>query len=102
MENSKRSFVLLKGVPLSVIADNGAIVTTYGLLDTADVSSMITSQLAEKLKLQGTPEKVSINTVTQKNHDCELAKVSFMVRPADQDGPCFPVRYALTAAVLPR
>ena len=100
MENSKRSFVLLKVVPLSVTADNGAIVTTYGLLDTAAVSSMITSQLAEKLKLQGTPEKVSINTVTQKNHDCELAKVSFMVRPADQDGPCFPVRHALTVASL--
>ena len=100
MENSKRSFVLLKVVPLSVIADNGAIVTTYGLLDTAAVSSMITSQLAEKLKLQGTPEKVSINTVTQKNHDCELAKVSFMVRPADQDGPCFPVCHALTVESL--
>ena len=91
MENSKRSFVLLKVVPLSVIADNGAIVTTYGLLDTAAVSSMITSQLAEKLKLQGTP---------QKNHDCELAKVSFMVRPADQDGPCFPVCHALTVESL--
>lgn len=45
MENSKRSFVLLKVVPLSDNADNGAIVTTYGLLDTATVSSMITSQV---------------------------------------------------------
>ena len=27
MENSKRSFVLLKVVPLSVVADNGAIVS---------------------------------------------------------------------------
>ena len=61
MEDSKRSFLLLEEVPLSVVADNGAIVTTYGLLDTAAVSSMITSQLARKLKLQGTPEKVSIN-----------------------------------------
>ena len=100
MENSKRSFVLLKVVPLSVVADNGAIVTTYGLLDTAAVSSMITSKLAEKLKLKGTPEKVSINTVTQRSHDCELAKVSFMVRPADQDGPCFPVHHALTVESL--
>ena len=101
MENSKRSFVLLKVVPLSVIADNGVIVTTYGLLDTAALSSMITSHLAERLKLHGTPEKVSIDsTVTQKNHDCELAKVSFMVRPADQEGPCFPVRHALTVESL--
>ena len=100
MEDSKRSFVLLKVVPLSVVADNGAIVITYGLLDTAAVSSMITSQLTRKLKLQGTPEKVSINTVTQKNHDCELAKVSFMVRPADQDGPCFRVHHALAVESL--
>ena len=54
IENSKRCFVLLKVVPLSNVADNGGIVTTYGLLDTAAVSSMITSQLAEKLKLQCT------------------------------------------------
>ena len=47
MENSKRSFVLLKVVPLSVVAENGAIVTSYGLLGTVAVSSMITSQLAE-------------------------------------------------------
>ena len=40
MEDSKRSFVLLKVVPLSIVADNGAIVTTYGLLDTAAVNSM--------------------------------------------------------------
>ena len=88
MENSKRIFVLLKVVPLF-------FVTSYGLLDTAAVSSMITSQLPEILKLRGTPEKESINTLTRKNHDCELAKVSFMVHPADQDGPCFPVRDAL-------
>ena len=99
-EELKRSFVLLKVVSLSVVGDNGAIVTSYGLLNTAAVSSMITSQLAEKLKLQGTPEKVSINAVTRTNHDCELAKVSFMVGPADQDGPCFPVRHTLTVENL--
>ena len=67
MEDSKRSFfMLLKVVPLCVVAENGAVVSTYGLLDTAAVSSLITSSLAERLQLQGTPEKVSINTVTQK------------------------------------
>jgi len=66
MEDSKRSFVLLKVVPLCVVAENGAVVSTYGLLDTAAISSLITSSLAERLQLQGTPEKVSINTVTQK------------------------------------
>ena len=50
MENSNRSFVLLKAAPLYVVADNGTIITTYGLLDKAAVSSMITSQLAEKRK----------------------------------------------------
>ena len=68
MENSKQTFVLLKVELLSVVADNGAIVTTHGLLDTAAVNSMIMSQLAERLKLQGILKKVSINTVTQRNH----------------------------------
>jgi len=47
MEDSKRGFVLLKVVPLSV--KNGNIISTYGLLDTATVSSLITSHLAERL-----------------------------------------------------
>ena len=83
-----------------VVAENGAVVCTYGLLDTAAVSSLITSHLAERLQLQGTPEKVSINTVTQKNHACELAKVKFLVRPTGQDGPCFPVCHALAVESL--
>ena len=100
MEDSKRSFVLLKVVPLCIGAENGARVSTYGLLDTAAVSSLITSHLAERLQLQGTPEKVSINTVTQKNHDCELTKVQFLVHPIGQDGPYFPVSHALAVENL--
>ena len=48
MEDSKRSFVLLKVVPLRVVAENGTVVSTYGLLDTAAVSSLITSHVAER------------------------------------------------------
>lgn len=33
LEDSKRSFVLLKVVPLSIVGKNRTIVTTYGLLD---------------------------------------------------------------------
>ena len=97
MEDSKRSFVLLKVVPLRVIAENGAAVTTYGLLDTAAVSSMISSHLAERLKLQGVPE---VNTVTHKNHDCELSKLRFQIGPTSQDGPCFTVYHALAVEGL--
>lgn len=64
MDDLKRSFVLVKVVPLRVVAENGTVVSTYGLLDTAAVSSLITCYLAERLQLQGIPEKVSINTVT--------------------------------------
>ena len=99
-EDSKRSFVLLKVVPLRVISENGAAVTTYGLLDTAAVSSMISSPLTERLKLQRVPEKVSINTVTHKNHDCELSKVRFQIGPTSQDGPCFTVYHALAVEGL--
>ena len=47
MEDSKQSFVLLKVVPLSFVGENGTMVTSYGLLDSAAVSSLITSDLAE-------------------------------------------------------
>ena len=66
-ENNRRSFVLLKVVPLRVTAENGRLLTTYGMLDSAAVSSMITSNTAEKLGLQGVPEKVSISTVTPRD-----------------------------------
>ena len=61
---------------------------------------MISSHLAERLKLQGVPEKVSINTVTHKNHDCELSKVRFHIGPTSQDGPCFTVYHALAVEGL--
>ena len=100
VEDLKRSLVLLKVVPLHVISENRAAVTTYGLLDTAAVSSMITSYLEEMLKLQGVPEKVSINTVTHKNHDCELSKVRFQIGPTSEDGPFFTVYHALAVEGL--
>ena len=76
------------------MADNGTVVSTYGLLETPAVSSFITSHLAERLQLQGIPEKVSINTVTHKNYDCELTKVKFFIHPTSCDGPSFPVSKA--------
>lgn len=92
---TERNLVMLKVVPMRVVAESGKEVTTYGLLDTAAVSSMITSQLAEELQLQGTPEKVKINTVLQSNHECVLPNTSFAVTPANQESPSFQVRSAL-------
>ena len=66
-ENNRGSFVLLKVVLLRVIAENGRTLTTYGMLDSAAVSSLIISNIADKLELQGVPEKVSISIVTQKD-----------------------------------
>ena len=82
------------------MAENGTVVSTYGLLDTAAVSSLITSHVAERLQLQGIPEKVSINTVTHKNYDCELTKVKFFIHPTSFDGPSFPVSQALAVESL--
>lgn len=90
-----RNFVMLKVVPVRVVTESGKEVTTYALLDTAAVSSMITSQLAQELQLQGTPERVSINTVVQNNHECVLPNVSFTVTSTTQDCPSFQVRRAL-------
>ena len=94
-ESNRRSFVLLKVVPLRVTAENGRTLTTYGMLDSAAVSSMITSNIADKLQLQGVPEKVSINTVTQRGQNLELCKVKLQISSASQGG-AFPVYHALT------
>ena len=86
--------MLLKVVPLRVTAENGRTLTTYGMLDSANVSSMITSNIAEKLGLQGVPEKVSISTVTQRDQNLELSKVKFQISSVSQGSPSFPVYHA--------
>ena len=93
---------MLKVVPLRVTAENGRTLTTYGMLDSAAVSSMITSNIADKLQLQGVPEKVSINTVTQRDQNLELCKVKFQISSATQGSPSFPwpVYLALTVKSL--
>ena len=78
-----------------MLPKNGIVVSTYGLLDTGAVNSLITSKLAEHLQLQGTPERVSITTVIHDSHDCELSKLTFVVNPVNGDVPCFPVSHAL-------
>ena len=94
-ESNRRSFVLLKVVPLRVTAENGRTLTTYGMLDSAAVSSMITSNIADKLQLQGVPEKVSINTVTQRDQILNYARSNSRsaqrakeVRPSQCITPC--------------
>ena len=100
MADTKRTLVLLKVVPVSIAAKNGIVVSTYGLLDTGAVNSLITSKRAERLQLQGTPERVSITTVTHDSHNCELSKVKFVVHPVNGDVPCFPVSHALVVDSL--
>ena len=45
----------------------GEHVLCIGMLESAAVSSMITSKIVDKLELQGVPEKDSISTVTQRS-----------------------------------
>ena len=99
-ESNRRGFVLLKVVPLRVTAENGRTLTTYGMLDSAAVSSMITSNIADKLQLQGVPEKVSINIVTQRDQNLELCKVKFQISSASQGSLSFPVYHALSVKSL--
>ena len=94
-EDSQRTLVLLKVVPLRIVAESGESITTYGLLDTGAVRSMITSQLAQTLKLRGPLEKVNITTVVQNSHECELSRVQFSIAPIKQRGPSFPAYRAL-------
>ena len=99
-ENNRVSFVFLKVVPLRVIAENGRTLTTYGMSDSAAVSSLIISNIADKLELQGVPEKVSISIVTQKDQNLELSKVKFQINSASQGSPCSLVYHALTVKGL--
>ena len=94
-ENNRRIFVLLKVIPLRVTAENGRTLTTYGMLDSAAASSMITSNITDKLQLQGVPENVNINTVTLRGQNLELCKVKLQISSASQGG-AFPVYHALT------
>ena len=57
-----RGFVLLK-VLVRVVSESGLAPSTYGFLDTAAVSAMINPRIAAKWKLQGVPDRVSLNTV---------------------------------------
>ena len=71
-EHNRKSFELLKVVPLKVSAENGRTFITYGLLDSAAVGSMITSNVVEKLELR-------VSTVTQRDQNLELSKVKFQI-----------------------
>jgi len=95
-----RNLVMLKVVPMRVVNEDGSAVTTYALLDSAAVTTMITSQLSHKLNLQGTPEKTNINTVVQSNHECILPSVSFDITPTTQEGLYFKVHRALVVENL--
>ena len=86
-EHNRRSFELLKVVPLKVTAENGRTLTTYGMLDSAAVGSMITSNVVEKLELKGVPENV------------ELSKVKFQISSVSQGSPSFQVYHSLTVKV---
>ena len=56
---------------------------------------MISSRIAAKLGLQGVPEKVSLNTVTHTNQDCELSQVKFHITSTNEEGLDLPVNHVL-------
>ena len=97
-EHNRKSFEMLKVVPLKVTAENGRTLTTYGLLDSAAVGSMITSNVVEKLELR-VPENVSISTVTQRDQNPKLSKVKFQIRSVSQGSLFFQVYHSLTVKV---
>ena len=78
----------------------GEHVLCIGILESAAVSSMITSNIVDKLEFQGVPEKDSISTVTQRDPNRELSKAKFQVISARQGSPCFPLYHAITVKGL--
>ena len=90
--------MLLNVVPVTITADNGNAVSTYAFLDSGCTDTLINHELAEYLRVQGTPEQIGITTITDSDNRVESNRVSFTLSSADGLGEDIQVAVAF---VLP-
>jgi len=88
--------VLLHVVPVKVIASDGSVLTTYGLLDNTSRGTIISSDVANTLGLKGRRELVSVNTVMEKTNE-ELQEMSYQLQSASGVGEIITVEEGLVS-----
>ena len=69
--------VLLNVVPVIITAANGNAVSTYAFLDSGCTDTLVDRDLMDHLCMQGTPERIGINTITNSGKVVESSRVSF-------------------------
>ena len=88
--------VLLHVLPVKVIAPNGCVLTTYGLLDNASRGTIISSDVANTLGLKGRRKLVSVNTLMDKTNE-EFQEVNFQLQSASSVGEIITVHEGLVS-----
>ena len=78
--------VLLNVVPVTVTAENGNSLSTYGFLDNGCTDTLIDHELADQLNLEGTLQRIGIKTIRKSEESIESQRVSFTLSPADGCG----------------
>ena len=86
--------VLLKTIPVRIMAENGNSLTTLGMLDSGASATFVTRPVAQKLGVQGTPEVTSVNTALAKGQDQNVTVYGCSISPFGAAEPKIPVRKA--------
>ena len=92
--NTASKLILLHIVPVQVISSEGALLTTYALLDNASRGAMMSAELAKELNLKGRKETILVNTLLQQEHQ-EFEVVEFDLRPASSEGEKIKIKEGL-------
>lgn len=82
LTQERKRVVLLHVVPVRVISNEGSHVTTYGLLDNASRGTIISSELATTLDIDGPLRPITITTVLGKQ-DCNFKEVKFKLQSVE-------------------
>ena len=97
--NTTKTQVSLNIVPVIITSGNGSTTSTYAFLDNGCTDTLIDRELANQLGLEGVPEQIGINTITNTEKVIDSQCVSFTLSPADGYGEDIDVNEAY---VLPR
>ncbi|XP_022784666.1 LOW QUALITY PROTEIN: uncharacterized protein LOC111325175 [Stylophora pistillata] len=81
--STERAQVLLNVLPVTVTTENGASLSTYGFLDNGCTDTLIDSELADQLNLEGPLEQISIKTIRNKEELIGSKCVSFTLSPVE-------------------
>ena len=81
-DENHKAVVLLHVVPVKVLSNGGKSLTTYGFLDNGSRGTMISSEIAERLNINGPALPVAVTTVLRRQ-DHMFKEVSFALQAAE-------------------